>query len=486
MMFRSLRNRFVLSHIILLLVIIPLMGVALIYMLEIRVVLPALERDLVSDAELLVVITRQQKAIWENSLLAQALLEQSHTNPNKQIMFIRPDGRLLASSEPEDAAQVNHVLDISGLATAQKGRLVTQLDNQHLFQGAQVSVFAPVMGADQKILGIVRISYRYASLTDELLQLRGLIASVLVIALLLGGVLGFFLALNVARPVQEVTAAIDDLAWGGRRDPLAVQGPDEIKRLLKSVNFLVERLHNLEQSRKQLLANLVHEIGRPLGALRMAIQVTRGGAKHDPQLLDELLAGMDGETESLQRLLDDLAHLHDQVLGTLELSRQPLALAEWLPTVLRTWQEAAMSKRLQWEEDIPASLPTIDADPVRLAQVVENLVSNAIKYTPPGGTVRVAAGDQQQSVWIRVSDNGPGIAPEEQGKVFTPFYRGGQGRRIKDGMGLGLSIARDLTLAHGGRLELESTPGLGSQFTIWIPISREAVFSMEEMEKVAV
>jgi signal transduction histidine kinase len=317
------------------------------------------------------------------------------------------------------------------------------------------------------------------------LQLRGLIATILVIALMLGGVLGFFLALNVARPVQKVTEAIDDLAWGDRRDRLSVQGPDEIKRLLKSVNFLVERLHNLEQARKQLLANLVHELGRPLGALRMAIQVTRGGAKNDPQLLDELLAGMDGETESLQRLLDDLAHLHDQVLGTLELNRQPLHLTEWLPTMLRTWQEAAILKHLQWKEIIPESLPTIDADPVRMVQIVENLVSNAIKYTPPGGTVTIAAGVQQQTVWIRVSDNGPGIPMEEQSKVFMPFYRGGQSRRLKDGMGLGLSIARDLTIAHGGRLELESTPGMGSQFTIWIPISKEAVFSIAEVEKVA-
>jgi len=221
----------------------------------------------------------------------------------------------------------------------------------------------------------------------------------------------------------------------------------------------------------------VHELGRPLGALRSAIHALSKGAGDDPQLLHDLTMGMDEETARLQHVLEDLAHLHDQVLGTLEMNLTPIALSEWLPRMLVPWQEAALEKKLEWKAEIPADLPTVLADPVRLAQIVGNLASNAVKYTPAGKSVGVTAGAEADWVWVRVSDTGPGILPEEQGRVFEPFYRGNTGRRIKQGMGLGLSIARDLALAHGGRLEVESQPGGGSRFTVWMPVNGVGIAS---------
>ena len=171
----------------------------------------------------------------------------------------------------------------------------------------------------------------------------------------------------------------------------------------------------------------------------------------------------------LQRLLDDLTGLHNQVLGVLELKTQLVILTQWLPNVLRTHQEAANAKGLLWQVTISEELPTIDADPNRLAQAVGNLVNNAIKFTPSGGTVSVNTGVRDNQVWIRINDTGPGIPLDEQTKIFTPFYRGRSENRFPQGMGLGLSIARDLVVAHQGRLEFSSEPGAGSSFTIWLP-----------------
>jgi signal transduction histidine kinase len=479
-MLSSLRNRLILSHVLPFLIIIPIMGIVLIYVIETQSLLPALKEDINSDAQLLVAITYDHPEIWQDPALAQAFLQQWHASPDKMIMFFGPDGRLLASSSPSDASQIGQIPDsrgLTGLSDALEGTKITHVDYSTRLSGEVVDVFAPVIGSDQKVKGVVRVAFHIESLTGILAQLRYLIITILLIGLFSGGIIGFLLAINIARPVQRVTAAIDDLALGGSREKLPIQGPDELRRLERSVNFLVDRLDNLEHSRRQLLANLVHELGRPLGALRMAIQVSISGAKKDPKVLDELLEGMDGEAARLERLLEDLSHLHGQVLGTLELNRHPIALGEWLPKVLVTWQEAAIKKRLHWEEEIRSDLPTIEVDPDRLAQVVGNLLSNAIKYTQPGGTVSISAGRKDDEVWIRVSDTGPGIRPEEQESVFTPFYRGEQGKRIKQGMGLGLSIARDLVIAHGGRLELESTPGLGSHFTVWIPEHKEDVVS---------
>jgi signal transduction histidine kinase len=159
------------------------------------------------------------------------------------------------------------------------------------------------------------------------------------------------------------------------------------------------------------------------------------------------------------------------VLGGLELDRRTIALGEWLAHTLGPWREAALAKGLQWQATVPSSLPVLKADPDRLGQVLGNLLSNALKYTHSGGTVSVDAGIKEGMAWIRVGDTGPGIAPEEQGRIFDPFYRSQPGRRFPQGMGLGLSIARDVVLAHGGRLDLDSAPGLGSRFTVYLPLS---------------
>ncbi len=122
--------------------------------------------------------------------------------------------------------------------------------------------------------------------------------------------------------IGQVTQAVYSLASGNRREKLEEKGVEEIQHLLRAVNHLVDHLHELEQARRQLLANLVHELGRPMGALRAGMYAIKKGAKRDPQLLDEMIDGMGIEMKSLQRLLDDLSQLHDQVLGTLELERE--------------------------------------------------------------------------------------------------------------------------------------------------------------------
>ncbi len=321
------------------------------------------------------------------------------------------------------------------------------------------------------VLGIVRVTYHVDSVYELFLQMRLLIGWILGGGLLVGAGVGLWLALSLSRPLQGVTTALYDLASGARSDPLPELGPTELREQARAVNYLVQRLHSLEQARRQLLANLVHELGRPLGALRSAIHALSKGAAQDAQLLHDLTVGMDEETIRLQRVVEDLAHLHDRDLGAFELQRESLPLHDWLLKVLSPWEQAAQEKHLRWEVALPAELPTIQADPLRLAQVIGNLTDNAIKYTPSGGAVAISAGQEGDQVWLRIADGGPGISPEEQGLIFTPFYRGGQGRRIKQGMGLGLSIARDLAEAHGGRIALQSAPGQGSQFILWLPLN---------------
>jgi signal transduction histidine kinase len=467
---KTLRTRLVLSHLLPMLVIVPLVGIALIYTLETQVLLPAFLRAYSGNAALVAEITQNQGRIWSDPIYAQTILARVSPRLPARVMFIAADGRLMASSDPADLANLTNVIVNSALPLAQNGQVVLRKIYNRQLQGEALDIWEPVI--DNRfggVVGIVRITFEFASIADQFVQLRTLIAGVLLFGLAVGGVLGLTLAVSIDRPLRRVTEAVNRLARGEASELLAPSGPTELRQLAGAVNFLVERLHSLEDARRQLLANLVHELGRPLGALRSAVQALQKGAVDDPQLSSELLTGMDGELSRLQILLGDLTQLYDQVLGSLELNMQSVDLSTWLGSVLSPWEIAAQEKGLDWQVGDLTGLPAVKADPIRLGQAVGNLLSNAVKFTPAGGQVTITAGSDASEVWIRVADNGPGIPIDEQEKVFDPFYRGGQGRRFTEGMGLGLSIARDLIKAHGGRLELISKPGEGSQFTIMMP-----------------
>jgi two-component system sensor histidine kinase BaeS len=470
-MIKTMRGRFVLSHVLPLLVIVPLMGIALIYVLETQVLLQNLSTELTGQALLVSEIASSWGNVWTDSARAQELTTLVHLHVEARVMLLDVEGCMVSSSDPADTDRLGQRLQLPGWTEARAGQVSMRTVYSRQLHHEIVDVLVPVTGLDGQMMGIVRLSHQLTGVYERFIRLRYLIAGVLLAGLLLGGAVGWVLALNMERPLGQVTRALDRLIGGEHLSPLPEQGPREIQVLARSVNSLVERLRGLEQARRQLLANLVHELGRPLGALRSAIQALLGGADKDEGLRQELLTGMEDETDRLRRLLDDLAGLHDQVLGALELDRRTIALKEWLTHTLGPWREAAQDKGLQWQATVPSSLPVLKADPDRLGQALGNLLSNAIKYTPSGGTVTVDAGVEGGMVWIRVGDTGPGIVPEEQGRIFEPFYRSQIGRRFPQGMGLGLSIARDVVIAHGGRLDVDSAPGLGSHFIVFLPSS---------------
>jgi two-component system sensor histidine kinase BaeS len=471
-MFRSLRQRLIWSQLLPLLVALPLMGVLLVYSLEGQVLIPQLAKNLVGDARLLAEISSAEFEMWGDPVLFENLLSRVQLDPNVQVMFLDEQGRLLYSSDPADAAQKGAALNLPGLPGALKGQEIALTNYSILsLDNVYVDVYEPVLEASRQVVGIVRLTYRLGSIYAIFNQLRWQILLALGAGWLLSLGLGTWLAVTISRPVAEVTEAIYGLASGQRHEPVAEKGPEELRSQARAVNFLVEQLHSLEASRRQLLANLVHELGRPLGALRSAIHALGKGAGEDPALLADLTRGMDEETFRLQYLLDEVANLYDQALGGLELDRQPVETVDWLRGVLIPWKAAADEKKLVWREEIPASLPSLSIDQMKMAQVVGNLLSNAVKYTPEGGSVTVTASADEQNFRLAVRDTGPGVHEDEREKIFQPFYRGDTGRRIKQGMGLGLTIARELAAAHGGEIRVES--GAGSVFTLELPLNEK-------------
>ena len=465
---RTLRGRLILSHILPVLIIVPLVGVVLVYILETQVLLADLSRALTQQAAMTAQMAAVQPDIWYDTAQAQIFVTRYSAHQQSVVRLLDPEGRLLASNDPDDQYRLGQPVELANLPTALAGEHSVQSNYSLNLQAQIIEVLVPVPGPNQEVVGVVGLTQELSNVYDRFLNLRYLIAGVLAAQLVLGVIIGSALALNLERPIRRVTQAIYGIASGREWITLTEEGPEELRLLVRAFNSLIERLRVLEEARRRLLANIVHEVGRPIGALHSAIQALLQGADEDPALRRELLEGMDAQAQRLHPLLDNLAELHGQVLGTLELNRQPTPLGDWLPRTVSPWREAAHVKGLHWQIDVPKSLPVLEIDPDRMAQVLGNLLSNAIKYTP-AGTISVEASAGDEGISIVVSDTGIGIAPADQAHVFEPFYRSHRSERFPQGMGLGLTIAHDLVVAHGGRLDVESQPDQGSRFTLWLP-----------------
>lgn len=464
----SLRGRFVLSHILPILITIPLVTFALIYTIETQVLLKTLSQNLTESANLISQTIDDHPEIWEDKESARRLTAQLSYNVEAHILLIEPDGEILAY-DPEYDKVADPELDISGLPEAQQGDTSINITYGWFTQTGEVLV--PVFSTQNKLIGIVGLSRTLEGTANEFGRLRNLILIIILIEIILAVILGLAMGLSLERPIKRTVDSVIEIAYGQETQPLEIEGAREIKELNQAVNFLGKRLKHLEDTRQRLLANLVHELGRPLGAMMSAIHVLRGPTGDDLVIREELLEGMGKELTRMQPMLDDLAQLHGQVLGTFVINLEPTNMNEWLSSSILSWRAQALEKGLEWQPQIPANLPTVEIDPDRMSQVIGNLLSNAIKYTPSGGTVSISASVLLDELQIQIRDNGLGISSEEHERIFEPFYRSSQDHRFPQGLGLGLTIARDITIAHNGKLTIDSDYGKGSTFNIHLPLT---------------
>jgi signal transduction histidine kinase len=239
----------------------------------------------------------------------------------------------------------------------------------------------------------------------------------------------------------------------------------------------VTRLKRLDELKSDVVATVAHEIRTPLTALRMNTHLlleTLAGPLTPKQ--EELLIASREECERLDHLASSILDVARVEAGALRMESRPIAPIEVAGQATEPFREAAAARRVKLEIEVPADLPLVRADPDRLRLVFANLVGNALRYTPEGGEVRVAAARDGERVCFSVTDTGCGIATEHRPHVFEKYYRAGAVCEPPDaarGAGLGLSIARDIVLAHGGEIDVESEPGKGSRFWFTIPIAKE-------------
>ena len=293
------------------------------------------------------------------------------------------------------------------------------------------------------------------------------------IALLVGilGVLfGVVMGRTLTAPLRRLAEAAQAIGARDFSRRVEVNGTEEVREVAQAFNEMVDDLKQAETLRSNLLSDVAHELRTPLSVLQGNLQA----------ILDEVypmeqeeIARLYDQTRLLGRLVEDLHELAQVEAKQLPLNLRPVELGELVRDVVETFGPAAKAEETNLSMDIPDDLPAVQVDPARMTQVLHNLLSNALRHTPSGGTISVSAGRGEDAVWLAVQDTGEGIPPEDLSHVFDRFYRVDRARaRGTGGAGLGLAIVRAIVEMHGGKVWADSdgVPGHGSRLTIQIPI----------------
>jgi signal transduction histidine kinase len=301
--------------------------------------------------------------------------------------------------------------------------------------------------------------------------LRGALLAALVLLVVLTGLAVVF-AGWLSRPLRRLTIAAQALAAGKLDVRVAGAAVRELDELARSFNAMARALSDADRQRRQLTADVAHELRTPLSIIKGRLEGVQDGVYHaTPEQVGRLL----GEVALLERLIDDLRLLALAEAGQLALYPEPTSVQELLEDAVHAFADQAATQQVQLELAVAPDLPLLWLDGQRMAQVLANLVSNALRYTPPGGTIRLSARVEQREVVLSVQDSGQGIAPDDLPQIFERFYRADRARsRSAGGAGLGLAIARQIVLAHHGTIGAASTLGQGTTFTIRLPIDTQA------------
>ena len=281
------------------------------------------------------------------------------------------------------------------------------------------------------------------------------------------GAASLFVAHRIVEPIQRMMDASRRIAEGQYHERVHVGDDYEISDLADSLNSMAATLERTEQQRQELIGNVAHELRTPLTIIKGYMEGLIDGIVPADAATFALVRE---EADRLSRLVQDLQDLSRLEESGVNLDMRTAPISEIVDGVVRRMRPQFEARDVALNAAVPHTLPLVRADVDRMQQVLLNLLANALQYTPPGGTVCIDAAAQGGGVAITVTDSGIGIAPEHLSHVFTRFYRVDKSRsRAAGGTGIGLTIARRLAEAHGGGIDVESTPGRGSRFTVTLP-----------------
>lgn len=305
-------------------------------------------------------------------------------------------------------------------------------------------------------------------LREQWLTLLGRLALALAVGIALAALLLSWLSRRLTEPVLALTRATQEVAAG--RYDIAIpeaRGSDEISLLSNRFRVMVAQLAEAEQLKRSFLMSVSHELRTPLTAIRGHVEALREGVVSEPDQVQSSLDIVATETDRLERLVGDVLDLAKLQAHRFTVRHEEVDLSRVLDHAYGAFAEEARRREIDYRVDAGGDAPVIVSDGDRVLQVISNLLSNAFRWTPDGGRIDLRLGASNGAVTVDIVDSGPGVAPSDRERIFDPFIS-----HDADGTGLGLPIARELAFALGGRIELQSNLGRGSQFRLVLPVAR--------------
>ncbi|HEY4720792.1 MAG TPA: HAMP domain-containing sensor histidine kinase, partial [Anaerolineae bacterium] len=291
---------------------------------------------------------------------------------------------------------------------------------------------------------------------------------------------------SVERPLRRVARALQKIAAGDYNQHIPLEGPSEVQEMAGSFNQMAQKVRDTQQSQRDLLANVTHELKTPLTSIQGFAQAIKDGVTSEPESLRRTGSIIYDEALRMGRLVSNLLDLARIESGQIVMRREPVKLDLIVLSAVERMALRAQQSHISLQTAMPLSLPAIVGDGDRLAQVFSNLIDNALKHTPPGGTVTVSARALSGSsvvkrgkswpggIEVTVADTGSGIPPEDLTRIFERFYQvdKSRARSSAPSLGLGLAIVKEIVTAHGGSIHAESTVGQGARFSVTLPLER--------------
>jgi signal transduction histidine kinase len=394
--------------------------------------------------------------------------------PGVHYTLYLPDGKPVVDSSgtlPAPAAQSSD----PGFWEALTNELGMGSDTHRDSQGTERIYTSFRIGENQQVSGIIRLDVPLSlALSSARRSLGLLVAAALVMALAMGAV-GFFLARSLAEPIENITLAAESLArgeMGARVEAPTV--PHEIDRLAQAFNMMANQIQAKVAELRGFVANASHELRTPLTSIKLRVEALRSGALDDPPVAERFLAEIESEVDRLSSMVNDLLDLSRIEAGFDSTKRAPVDLGSIISDVYETFSVRAERAGVTLVSEVEPDLPQVMGNEDQLRRMLYNLVENAIKYTAHDGRVELSllAGDQEETLFLRVKDTGFGIPAAQLPHIFERFYRVEATRPRygrSHGSGLGLSISKSIAEAHGGRIGVTSQVGVGSTFWIELP-----------------
>ena len=312
--------------------------------------------------------------------------------------------------------------------------------------------------------GALVVATPKAKLTGSWLRLLERLSLALIGGIVVAGALGWYLSRRITKPVLALSRAAGQLSKGRYDVSIPeVRARDEIGGLANSFRQMARRLEEADELERNFLLTVSHELRTPLTAIRGHLEALREGIAADPNAQAASLDVIAAETTRLERLVGDVLDLAKLNARRFTLMHEEVEMARLVDRAYTAFAEEARRRKIDYNRDVRVS-PVLVTDGDRVFQIISNLLTNAFRWTPDGGRIELAMNGENGTIAVAVSDSGPGIDPELRDRIFRPFWS-----RDGRGTGLGLAIARELALALGGEIRLESVPGRGSCFRLLLP-----------------